>query len=253
MYLEFFKRELCKVSWEISQFSICYLYHAGLSFWFWLTHKIFNFKRTLDLQHKHRALELSSNFPHCPCLHFPQRMGTCFFWIFPHSHLDKCLVPLAKGERCAHTCGQTNMRNSAAPTVHFPFSSPICPHLGPKAGGAPGAEQGTSWSAVDGWALISPSQTRAALLCQAGQGRSSLGDSMQIPWSGQQRGKCLGEGPSLVTKEDKMSLWWRELSLPYRWHLCCLWGEVPCFNISFYVVFNIFFLRTSSIILQLSF
>ena len=89
---------------------------------------------------------------------------------------------------CTYLFAHAHKKQPCPHSTPFPFSSPLHPHLGPRAGGAPGAEQGTSWSAVNGGALISPSQTRAALLCQAGQGRSSLGDSMQIPWWGQQRG-----------------------------------------------------------------
>ena len=172
----------------------------------WLLYKISNSNHP-SLQHNKRSPDVLSTFPHFLCLHHQPRMGTCFFWIFPNYHFAKPLLPLAEGERYAHTCGQIHMTSSAAPTAPFPFSSPLHPPLGPRAGGVPGAEQGTSWSAVKRWALNSPSQAWAALLRQTGQGRSTLGNNMQIPWWGQQRGKSQrwGSGHNFDLREIKFS------------------------------------------------
>lgn len=191
-------------------------------------------------------------------------MFICFFWIFPPNHFVKYLLPLVEGERCSHTCGQIHMKSSAAPQPPFPFWSPLCPHLGPRAAGAPGAEQGTPCSAENWGALIRTSQTSAALLCQSGQSRYFLGDSMQIPGDGGgSRGEIDrgwgGRGDFPVTK-IKCPCDEGKYSLPYRWHLCCLQGDGTHFNVSFYVLFKSFsflyfhyqitclFLRLASII-----
>ena len=50
------------------------------------------------------------------CPHFHPRMGTYFVWFYPHSLFAKHL-PLAAGERCAHTCLHMPTKSSPAPTA----------------------------------------------------------------------------------------------------------------------------------------
>ena len=87
--------------------------------------------------------------PHFLCHSPDQSIGPSSFWNFPHSLKSKHPMFICTTSHTHRTRDRTHMESGDAPRTEVPIllSCPLCPYLGPRAGGAPGAEQGTSCSA----------------------------------------------------------------------------------------------------------
>ena len=128
--------------------------------------------------------------PHFPGHSPDQSTGPSSFWNIPHSHRSQVPMPIC---RTRHTSNREHTWRAVLPPELTPPSSsstPLHPYLGPRAGAAPGAQQGTTCSAVwteESWLVRA--RPGAELVSQTWKGRSSLRNNMQIPWWGQRCGQ----------------------------------------------------------------
>ena len=124
------------------------------------------------------------------------------------------------------------MLPQSSPLSASSFSSPLHPHLGPRAGGAQELTGNLMFRSVNWGVLVSQSKTRAELLSQTCKGRSSLGNNRQIPWWGQ---RCAQSPRGSKERENVWrNIWKKDLQLHYRWNSCFARVKSTQLNVSFH-------------------
>lgn len=148
-----------------------------------------------------KCKEADKHLPHHPHFLLSQywpEYRSFFLLELPHSLRSKHPIFICTTSYTHGTCRRNTHGELSCPRTRPqpPLSCPLCPYLGPRAGGSPPR----SWSrnlmfrSVNWGVLISQSKTRAELLSQTWKGRSSLGNHMQIPCWGQWCGQSQEAG-----------------------------------------------------------